>query len=233
MPWKCPVCGAENPDDADRCLACGAPRPAEGEAVEAVQLAAEAPAEPQAVEQAEQPAEAQAAAPEPQPAGEEVAVEEAVEAEAGAEEQVEQPAPAEAAEQEAEQPAEAGEAVAEELPPPLPEGARVSLKVINSPAPELRGMTVPLQFDVYGKISIGRSPENVVITPDPSVSRRHAVMYIEEGRLVIEDLGSTNGTFIYNKEKGVFEKVSKAYLKDGDLIRLGEGTVFQVVVETG
>ncbi len=116
---------------------------------------------------------------------------------------------------------------------PIPEGARVYFKVINSPAAELQGSTVPLNFDVFGKITIGRSEENVIITPDPSVSRKHAVVYLDEQRrLVIEDLGSTNGTFIYNKDTGTFVKVEKAYLKSGDIIRLGEGTVFQVVVKS-
>jgi hypothetical protein len=116
---------------------------------------------------------------------------------------------------------------------PIPEGARVYFKVIISPASELQGSTVPLNFDVFGKITIGRSEENVIITPDPSVSRKHAVVYLDEQRrLVIEDLGSTNGTFIYNKDTGTFVKVEKAYLKSGDIIRLGEGTVFQVVVES-
>lgn len=232
MPWRCSVCGAENPDDADRCLACGAPRPAEGEAVEAVQLAAEAPA--QAQEQAEAPAEAPVEAEEAQATQQEaLSAEEPAEEQASEEAVTEQAQEAEVAEEAEERKPEEAPAkeAAEEAPPPLPEGARVSLKVVNSPAPDLRGMSVPLQFEVYEKISIGRSPENVIIAPDPSVSRRHAVLYLEEGRLVIEDLGSTNGTFLYDKSKGVFEKITKAYLKDGDLVRLGEGTVFQVVVE--
>lgn len=201
MPWKCPVCGAENPDDADRCLSCGAPRPQE--AVEG--------AEGAAVEAEAQEAPAQAGAE--------------GESEAAAGEAVEEAQPR--VQLKAEAPEEEVEAVE-----PVPEGARVYFKVINSPARELQGSTVPLNFDVFGKITLGRSEENVIITPDPSVSRKHAVVYLDEARrLVIEDLGSTNGTFVYKRDSGTFAKVDKAYLKNGDIIRLGEATVFQVVIE--
>ena len=46
------------------------------------------------------------------------------------------------------------------------------------------------------KITIGRDPMSDIIFKDPEVSRRH-VQFIREGHnYVIEDLGSTNGTFI-------------------------------------
>lgn len=34
---------------------------------------------------------------------------------------------------------------------------------------------------------------------DPAISRKHAVIYIEEGKLFIKDLGSTNGTLVNNR----------------------------------
>lgn len=46
-------------------------------------------------------------------------------------------------------------------------------------------------------IKIGKAPDNQYIIPDPHVSRYHAVLTRdEEGNFVIEDTGSTNGTFI-------------------------------------
>jgi len=58
---------------------------------------------------------------------------------------------------------------------------------------------------------------NHVILQDPGVSKRHCAIRVEEDKLRYEiaDLGSTNGTFVNG------QKVTKAYLKDGDNIQLG------------
>ena len=64
-------------------------------------------------------------------------------------------------------------------------------------------------------ITMGRAPENDIQILAKSVSRRHAHILFEEGKPVIEDLGSSNGT----KVNGV--RVNRAVLNDGDLIDLG------------
>src|SRR4051794_10466073 len=51
---------------------------------------------------------------------------------------------------------------------------------------------------------------------DPEVSRRHATIRDQGGNLAIEDLGSTNGTFVNDK------RISEVtVLNDGDIVRLG------------
>jgi hypothetical protein len=45
-------------------------------------------------------------------------------------------------------------------------------------------------------ISIGRGTENDVVIPDPLVSRRHAEVHAISGRLELQDLESTNGTWV-------------------------------------
>jgi len=46
-------------------------------------------------------------------------------------------------------------------------------------------------------LSIGRAEENDLPLPcDPSISNRHARIHIERGQYWLEDLGSTNGTFL-------------------------------------
>ena len=47
------------------------------------------------------------------------------------------------------------------------------------------------------RISVGRTKENEIALDDPSVSKFHAsVMLNAEGRIVVADTGSTNGTFV-------------------------------------
>jgi predicted component of type VI protein secretion system len=49
------------------------------------------------------------------------------------------------------------------------------------------------------EITVGRSPDCVIVIADPSVSRRHArVRRVEDG-FVLEDLGSANGTSVNGK----------------------------------
>jgi hypothetical protein len=46
------------------------------------------------------------------------------------------------------------------------------------------------------EITIGRDISNRLVINDPEVSRRHARLTSQSGGFVIEDLGSTNGTFV-------------------------------------
>jgi two-component system response regulator HydG len=63
---------------------------------------------------------------------------------------------------------------------------------------------------------VGQSPACALRLTDRQVSRRHASVDVESGRLRLRDLGSTNGTFI----DGV--AVVDAFLRGGDVVRLGE-----------
>ncbi len=65
-------------------------------------------------------------------------------------------------------------------------------------------------------VSIGRSRVNEIRLDDVSVSSQHCRIIPEKGKHVLYDLGSTNGTFINDK------KVQKAFLKEGDTIKIGE-----------
>ena len=64
------------------------------------------------------------------------------------------------------------------------------LVVIEGP---LVGTIVPLG-DI--QITIGRAPDSTLIIDDDYASSRHARIYPSEGSWVVEDLGSTNGTWI-------------------------------------
>lgn len=80
------------------------------------------------------------------------------------------------------------------------------------------GPTPGKVFPVEGEdISIGREPGNSVVINDAEISRRHSHIQLRSGAYVVEDLGSTNGTFV----NGIRLSGPHA-LKAGDEISLGE-----------
>src|SRR5689334_660134 len=68
------------------------------------------------------------------------------------------------------------------------------------------------------RIVIGRGSGCDVRLPDPSVSHRHASIRVEGASHVLMDEGSTNGSFL--GEKQLVPRSGEA-LKSGDLIRIG------------
>src|SRR4051794_25889871 len=83
------------------------------------------------------------------------------------------------------------------------------------------GTTLPLGDEFL----IGRSADDEVgqLGGDSELSRRHARIFREGGTLVIEDLGSKNGTFVNG------ERLSgRRGLKAGDSIKVG-GTTMELV----
>jgi len=66
------------------------------------------------------------------------------------------------------------------------------------------------------KITVGRNKSNQMVLPSQSVSNFHAQIYFEDGRYMLEDLDSTNGTFI----NGI--KVNKKSLQPGDEVRISQ-----------
>ncbi len=71
-------------------------------------------------------------------------------------------------------------------------------------------LTFPL-----GRVIVGRSPDNEVYIKSKFVSRHHAQLVSDEDGCVIEDLNSTNGVFVGEKQ------VKKFRLQDGDKVSLG------------
>lgn len=63
---------------------------------------------------------------------------------------------------------------------------------------------------------IGRKPHNAIVIDNPAVSGEHARIVQENGGYVIEDMCSTNGTFVNDK------KVDRHQLQDGDQVRIGK-----------
>jgi pSer/pThr/pTyr-binding forkhead associated (FHA) protein len=66
------------------------------------------------------------------------------------------------------------------------------------------------------QLTIGRKPDNDLVIDNPAVSEHHARIIKEEGAFFVEDLGSTNGTFLNDA------KVQKQKLKNTDRVSIGK-----------
>lgn len=96
-----------------------------------------------------------------------------------------------------------------------------SLAVISG---DDKGKLLPIKADF---ISIGRSSKCEIILSDKSISRRHAEILITDGQVYVRDAGSSNGSFVNNKQIK-----EPCLLKANDYIRLG-AVVIQLIAEKG
>jgi pSer/pThr/pTyr-binding forkhead associated (FHA) protein len=74
------------------------------------------------------------------------------------------------------------------------------------------GMTYLLQ---PGNTTVGRHPESDIFLNDVTISRQHCRFLLGEGKLVVEDSGSTNGTYVNDA------RVDEAQLRAGDEVVVG------------
>jgi transcriptional regulator with GAF, ATPase, and Fis domain len=75
----------------------------------------------------------------------------------------------------------------------------------------------PTEVIIGALTSIGRSAGNTVPLDDPHVSRHHAVIRVhEDGRYVLSDLGSSNGTFVNDHRVLLPERLAHK-----DVVRIG------------
>src|SRR6201995_1795638 len=75
------------------------------------------------------------------------------------------------------------------------------------------------------EIIIGRSSELDMVLVEDMVSRKHAKITTDDKAVTIQDMGSTNGTFVNG------EKVRKVELKDGDRILIGTSIIKLVALD--
>jgi len=79
------------------------------------------------------------------------------------------------------------------------------------------GATYPLEGE---SLTLGREASNHIQINDAEISRRHARLQFQGGKYVIEDLGSTNGTYVNG------QRLAAPYvLKPGDVVSFGEQIV--------
>jgi DNA-binding NtrC family response regulator len=71
-------------------------------------------------------------------------------------------------------------------------------------------------MEITSSLTIGSRPDSDLRIEDPTVSRKHAEISRTAEGFLLQDLGSTNGTFL----NGV--RVDRAYLRDGAVVTVGE-----------
>ncbi len=100
---------------------------------------------------------------------------------------------------------QAGEAA--EAPSGMPK-----LRVESAP-----GLRAGAAYDLTGGALLGRGGEADIVLEDSFSSTRHARLYPQGDVVVLEDLGSTNGTYLNGEPLG-----GPQPLHDGDRIRIGD-----------
>ena len=90
-----------------------------------------------------------------------------------------------------------------------------------------KGASFPV---VANGMTIGRSPHCDIVLADPRVSSRHAWIGEVDGRTVLRDLKSTNGTFLNAQSRSPIIEVT---LRPGDTISFGghQGDQFRFVTD--
>jgi DNA-binding winged helix-turn-helix (wHTH) protein len=110
-------------------------------------------------------------------------------------------------------------AAVETRPGSAPPGAAVAYRLV------LKDREVRLK---PGENLLGRVEDGVAWIASPTVSRRHARIVVEPGRVTLEDLASKNGTFVRGERI-----TTPTVLADGDTFRLGhvEIQLLEVVLD--
>ncbi|MGE0877699.1 MAG: FHA domain-containing protein [Acidimicrobiia bacterium] len=87
--------------------------------------------------------------------------------------------------------------------------------VVTAP-PELLGR----RFDLDGELTVGRAAGCRIALDDSFVSTMHARLFLRDDQPWLEDLGSTNGTYVND------ERVAQTVvLNKGDIVRFGQTTM--------
>lgn len=113
----------------------------------------------------------------------------------------------------------------------LQTGLETSAKELLLEAEKKEHALIVIQGEMLGRVfrlkegrnRLGRHPDADVVVHQRAVSGHHAEIRVAEDSVILEDLGSTNGT-ILNKEK-----INRpAVLQQGDLVKIG-GSVFRYI----
>ena len=98
---------------------------------------------------------------------------------------------------------------------PAPRETRLTRLRARLPVPRRHARLPPLERLSAGRLVLGRSSSCQLVFTDDSVSRRHAELRVADGRWILRDLGSSNGTWVNGR------RVMEAEVAPGDEVYLG------------
>src|SRR5712692_252100 len=81
---------------------------------------------------------------------------------------------------------------------------------------EKGGPTQRLDFDAE-EITVGRVDENDICLPKGNISKKHTKIVVKDGKIIVLDLKSTNGTYVNGKKLAgpqVISPTDKVYIGD-------------------
>ncbi len=98
-----------------------------------------------------------------------------------------------------------------------------SVQMLVARGHEFSRPALHLEKDV---IVVGRDWACDLVIQAPSVSRKHAILRLQNGRWTVEDIGSDNGTYVsFNGDPQFERRVEQInLLKNGSIIRFGEAS---------
>ena len=68
-------------------------------------------------------------------------------------------------------------------------------------------------------IKIGRGPKNDIVLDNRTVSREHAILEVNDGRILVKDLGSKSGTYIAIGDK--FHRATYHEVRENQIVLFG------------
>lgn len=77
------------------------------------------------------------------------------------------------------------------------------------------------QFRLLPETGLGRESDNEIVLSDTAVSNHHARVIYKQKQFVYEDLGSTNGSYLYEPHIDHWRKIDTVELQDGMQIKVG------------
>jgi pSer/pThr/pTyr-binding forkhead associated (FHA) protein len=113
-------------------------------------------------------------------------------------------------------------AVAHQMAAPPQMAPMASMSPMSGAAPlRLRAQGGPFAGRVFdipgGRVTLGRAIDNDLVFDDPSLSRKHAAVHASAAdRIEVQDLGSSNGTWVNGR------KVDAGFATIGDAVRFGD-----------
>ncbi|MGD8240865.1 MAG: FHA domain-containing protein [Armatimonadota bacterium] len=111
---------------------------------------------------------------------------------------------------------ETGIAVAQEPVGVAARGEAETAWLVVVQSPDTDRLRTGAMLSLSSATTLGRSSENAIVVPDRFVSARHALLYVAQGRHLLRDRDTTNGTFVNG------ERIhSDVALSTGDRLEMG------------